>query len=76
LTNKVTSEGLIQWQLEHKNGHTVKIEVFDYHIPAAKVRLLSPQVIINNSGGYAMMTGKGVDINLGNDIELFAKYCH
>jgi hypothetical protein len=75
-TNKVTSEGLIQWQLEHKNGHTVKIEVFGYHIPAAKVCLLSPQVIINDSGGYAMMTGKGVDVYLGDDIELFAKYCH
>jgi hypothetical protein len=75
-TNKVTSERLIQWQLEHKNRHTVKIKVFGYHIPAAKVRPLSPQVIINDSGGYAMMTGKGVDINLGNDIELFAKHYH
>jgi hypothetical protein len=70
LTNKVTGEGLIQCQLEHKNGHTVKIEVFSYHIPTAKVRLLSPQVIINDSGGYAMITGKGIDINLGDDIDI------
>jgi hypothetical protein len=34
-TNKVTSKGLIQWDLQDKNDHTVTIEAFGYHIPAA-----------------------------------------
>jgi hypothetical protein len=39
-TKKVSGEGLIQWDLQDKNGQTVTIKAFGYHIPAAKVRLL------------------------------------
>ncbi len=74
-TNKVTGEGIIQWQLQDKNGHTVIIEVFGYHIPAAKVCLLSPQVIIRENRVHAIMTEEGIDIKLNNSIEIFGRYC-
>jgi hypothetical protein len=75
LMNRVAGEGLIQWQLQDKNGHTVIIKVIGYHIPAAKVCLLSPQVIISENGGHAMMAEEGIDIKLGNGIEIFGRYC-
>ncbi len=56
LTSRVAGRGLIQWDLQDKNGHTVTIKAFDYHIPATKVCLLGPQVIIGKKGGHAMMT--------------------
>ncbi len=74
-TNRVTGEGLLQWQLQDKNGHTVIMEVFGYQIPAAKVCLLSPQFIISENGGHSMMTEEGIDIKLGNGIEIFGRYC-
>jgi hypothetical protein len=74
-TNKVAGEGLIQWDLQDKNGHTVTIEAFGYHIPATKVCLLSPQVIIGEKGGHATMTEEGIDMKLDNSIGIFGKYC-
>jgi hypothetical protein len=74
-TNKVAGKGLIQWDLQDKNGHTVTIEAFGYHIPAAKVCLLSPQVIIDEKGGHAMMTEEGIDMKLDDCIGIFGKYC-
>ena len=53
----------------------VIIEVFGYHIPAAKICLLSPQVIISENGGHAMKTEEGTDIKLGNGMEIFGRYC-
>jgi len=41
-TNKVAGEGMIKWDLQDANGYTVTVEAYGYHIPAAKVRLLSP----------------------------------
>ncbi len=73
--NRVAGEGVIQWQLQDINGHMVIIRVFGYHIPAAKVRLLSPQVIISENGGHKMMTEHGIDIKLGNGIEILGRYC-
>jgi hypothetical protein len=75
LTNKVAGEGMIQWQLQDDNGHTVTIEAFGYHIPAAKVRLLSPQVLIRKDGGHATITEKGIQLQLANDVVLFGRYC-
>jgi hypothetical protein len=75
LMNSVTGEGLIQWQLKDKNGHMIIIEVFGYHIPAAKVHLVSRQVIISENRGHAMMTEEGIVIKLDNGIKIFGRYC-
>ena len=52
-TNKVAGKGMIKWDLQDENGYTVTVEAYGYHIPAAKVRLLSPQVLIKKNGGQA-----------------------
>ena len=59
-TNTVAGEGLIRWDLQDESGYTVTVQDFSYHIPAAKVRLLSPQVLIQQDGGRATKTKKGI----------------
>ena len=59
-TNTVAGEGLIRWDLQDESGYTVTVQAFGYHIPAAKVRLLSPQVLIQQDGGRATKTKKGI----------------
>jgi hypothetical protein len=56
-------------------GTQLSSKFFGYHIPAAKVCLLSPQVSISENGGHAMMTEEGIDMKLGNGIEIFERYC-
>ena len=74
-TNKVAGEGIIKWDLQDENGYTVLVQAFGYHIPAAKVRLLSPQVLIQQLGGHANITKMGIQLRLANNVTLFGKYC-
>ena len=46
--------------LQDESGCTVTVQAFGYHIPTAKVRLLSPQVLIQQDGGRATKTKKGI----------------
>ncbi len=74
-TNTVAGEGIIRWDLQDEKGYTVTIEGLGYHIPAAKVRLLSPQVLIKKDGGHATISPEGICIRLANNITLFGRYC-
>lgn len=74
-TNTVAGEGIIRWNLQDEKGYTVTIEGLGYHIPAAKVRLLSPQVLIKKDGGHATISPEGIRIRLENNITLFGRYC-
>jgi hypothetical protein len=75
-TNKVAGEGMIRWDLQDESGCTVSVQAFGYHIPAAKVRLLSPQVLIQQDGGQATITKKGIQLRLANNVTLFGRYCN
>ena len=59
-TNTVEGEGLIRWDLQDESGYTVTVQAFGYHIPTAKVCLISPQVLIQQDGGRATITKKGI----------------
>ncbi len=74
-TNKVAGEGIIKWDLQDEKGYTVTVEAFGYHIPAAKVRLLSPQVLIKRDGRQATTSTRGIQIRLANNVTLFGRYC-
>ena len=74
-TNTVEGEGLIRWDLQDESGYTVTVQAFGYHIPTAKVCLISPQVLIQQDGGRATITKKGIWLQLSNNVTLFGKYC-
>jgi hypothetical protein len=61
-TNKVAGKGIIKWDLQDEKGYTVTVEAYGYHIPAAKVHLLSPQVLIKKDGGQATISARGIHI--------------
>jgi hypothetical protein len=53
--NKVAGEGMISWKVLDREGREVEIQLRAYHMPAASVRLLSPQSLFNavkGSDGY------------------------
>ncbi len=74
-TNKVAGKGIIKWDLQDENGYTVTVEAYGYHIPTAKVRLLSPQVLIKKDGGQATISARGIHIRLVTGVTLFGRYC-
>ena len=74
-TNKVAGKGIIKWDLQDENGYTVAVEAYRYHIPTAKVRLLSPQVLIKKDGGQATILARGIHIQLTTNVTLFGRYC-
>jgi hypothetical protein len=74
-TNKVASAEIIKWKLQCKNGEMAMIKLFGYHIPAAKVCLLSLHVLIREVGGHAMITIKGIHIKLNNGIQVWGRFC-
>ena len=63
-TNKVAGEGIIKWDLQDEKGYTVTVEAFEYHIPAAKVRLLSPQVLIKKMADRQLYRQEGFKYDL------------
>ncbi len=45
-TNRVKGEGILQWKDEDSKGIIVALDLQGYHGKSAKVRLLSPQVLL------------------------------
>ncbi len=45
-TNRVKGEGILQWKVEDSKGIIVALDLQGYHVKSAKVRLLSPQVLL------------------------------
>ncbi len=74
-TNKVAGKGIIKWDLQNEKGYTVTVKAYGYHIPVAKVCLLSPQVLIKKDGGQATISAGGIHIRLSTNITLFRRYC-
>jgi hypothetical protein len=74
-SNKVEGKEIIKWNVINKRGHNVTINVPGYHIPAADVRLLSPQVLVQLFGGSFLGSPAGIVLLLDNNLELEANYC-
>ena len=73
--NKVDGEGLIHWKVRNNLSTNVVLELTEYHIPNARVQLLSPQVLLATVGRQATQTTRGLHIHLNNGISLVARYC-
>jgi hypothetical protein len=73
--NLVSGEGILRWLFQGTNGKTISIEVVGYHIPTAKVWLLSPQVLLQTVGGHAFQTIQGIDFTLDNGFQMVTKFC-
>jgi transposase InsO family protein len=54
--NKVAGEGIIAWNVVDSQGESFTIKVPGVHIESAKVRLLSPQVLLSSIEGKVLMT--------------------
>ena len=74
-SNNVAGEGIIRWKMQDKYGDPVSVELPGYHIPKAKVRLLSPQILLKTIGGQSQQTTKGIAVSLDNGIEMNAILC-
>jgi hypothetical protein len=74
-SNQVASEVIISWSLQNENGHSVQIELKEYHIPNSEVHLLSPQVLLKRIGGHTLQTVDKINIALENGINLCAQFC-
>jgi hypothetical protein len=74
-TNTVAGKGIIKWDLQDETGYTVTVEAYRYHIPAANLRLLSPQVLIKKDGGQATISARGIHIRLATNSTLVGQYC-
>jgi hypothetical protein len=73
-SNQVTGEGILCWSLQDADGNTTYIELLGYHIPNAKVCLLSLQVLLKTIGGHALQNDKEIAIVLDNGLTFCAKY--
>jgi hypothetical protein len=74
-SNQVAGEGIDWWLMQDDHGILIQIELLEYHMPKADVRLLSPQVPIKTIGGQSLQMDKMIDVTLNNGIKLFAQYC-
>ena len=54
--NKVAGEGIIAWNVIDAHGNPYTIKVHGVHIESAKVRLLSPQVLMKSTKAKMSMT--------------------
>ncbi len=75
-SNTVAGEGHIRWTVTITDGKQVIINVPGFHIPTAEVRLISPQLLLHQYGGFAHQTSSKIHIHLDSlqdDIE--AHYC-
>ncbi len=75
-SNKVAGEGQIKWHVLNNEGKQVTITVPGFHTPTAEVRLLSPQLLLNQAGGFSHQTATKIHIHLdsSND-DIDAHYC-
>jgi len=74
-SNQVAGEGILRWNLQDSLGNPVEIELMGYHIPTAKVRLLSPQVLLQTVGGSAVMKENKIKFNLDIGHQFSARFC-
>ena len=74
-SNNVAGEGMIRWSVLDADGQVVNLELPGYHIPAAEVRLLSPQALLRLAGGKAIQTARDITLKLDNGIHLLSRYC-
>ena len=74
-TNVVDGEGYIQWKLTTDSDKVVNVRLPAVHISHAKVRLLSPQVLLKHFKGQSLLTSDEVVITLGDGTSFTAKYC-
>ncbi len=74
-SNQVADEGILCWSIHNADGNTTYIELLGYHIPNAKVRLLSLQVLFKTIGGHVLQNDKEIAIILDNDLTFCAKHC-
>ncbi len=54
--NTVKGEGFLRWKVFDTNRKTVNLDLPGYHMPAAEVQLLSPQVLLATVGQSAQGT--------------------
>jgi hypothetical protein len=50
--NKVVGDGIISWHIVTNEKNQVTLKLPGFHIPTAVVRLLSPQLLLHQAGGY------------------------
>jgi hypothetical protein len=76
-SNNMAGEGLLRWKVEDVSGQTVNLDLPlpGYHIPGAKVRLLSPQVLILMFGGHTKQKNCNVEVYLADGVVLHAHMC-
>jgi hypothetical protein len=56
-SNNVAGECLLRWKIEDVSGRIIiTFDLHGYHIPNAKIRLLSPQVLLSTFGGHTKQT--------------------
>ena len=46
----IAGHGSVQWTLVNEDGNPLPLELFCYHVPSAKIRLLSPQDFCQSQG--------------------------
>lgn len=74
-SNTVDGEGLVKWNVIDTSGNQVTLVVPGFHIPQAEVRLLSPQVLLQELGGSYLGTTEKLAFTLGDGHLLDAFYC-
>jgi hypothetical protein len=72
--NQVIGQGAVLWTVKDTRGRKQVIELPALHIPTAKVRLLSPQVLkkLHNVGGS--IEEDGIALFGSDDVRIFAPY--
>ena len=72
--NQVIGQGTVLWTVKDTRGRKQVIELPALHIPTAKVRLLSPQVLkkLHNVGGG--IEEDGIALLGADDVKIFAPY--
>jgi hypothetical protein len=74
-SNTIAGESLLRWRVEVASGQIVNLDLPGYHIPGAKVCLLSPQVLILMFGGHTKQTIRNVEVCLADGVVLHANMC-
>jgi hypothetical protein len=74
-SNQVAGEGILCWSLQDANGNTTYLELFGYHTPNVKVRLLSTQVLLKTIGSHVLQNDKEIAIVFDSCLAFCAKHC-
>ena len=74
-SNSVAGEGMLHWHVMDINKKQVTLVLPGFHIPTAEVRLLSPQLLLGQCGGYSHQTSSKIQIHLESGECLNAHYC-